>query len=62
MDEDNSDIFVHYDDLVKANITKEYLRTTKMGNIINFSFSCMTYIGKYDRSRKAVDLMLQTPN
>lgn len=62
MDEDNSDIFVHFDDIAKANITKEYLRTTKLGNVINFSFACMTYIGKYDRSRKAVDLMLQPPN
>lgn len=62
MDEDNSDIFVHFDDIAKANITKEYLRTTKLGNVINFSFACMTYIGKYDRSRKAVDLMLQAPN
>ena len=56
MDEDNSDIFVHYDDLSKAGMTKEYMRTTKHGQIIRFEFSSMSYIGKYDKSRKAVEL------
>jgi hypothetical protein len=58
MDEDGSDIFVHYDDLVKANLTKELLRTAKAGNIIKLSFSCMQYIGKYNRSRKAIDVQM----
>jgi len=58
MDEDGSDIFVHYDDLMKANLTKELLRTAKSGNIINVSFSCMQYVGKYNKSRKAVDIQL----
>lgn len=47
---------MHFDDLQKANITKEYLKTAKMGNIIRFTFSYMNYIGKYNKSRKAVDL------
>jgi hypothetical protein len=34
------------------------MRTTKQGNIIRFEFSCMVYVGKYDKSRKAVDLIL----
>jgi hypothetical protein len=58
MDDDGSDIFVHYDDLVKANITKDYLRTIRMGNIIRLSFGCMAYIGKYNKSRKAIDIQL----
>ena len=58
MDEDQSDIFVHYDDLLKANINKEFLRTIKTGNIIRFGFVCMTYIGKYRKSRKAVEIRL----
>ena len=38
------------------------MRTTKQGNLIRFEFSSMTYIGKYDKSRKAVDLLLvKTP-
>ena len=57
MDEDNTDIFVHYDDLHKAGMTKEFMRTTKQGNVIRFSFLCMSYIGKYDKSRKAVELI-----
>ena len=58
MDEDGSDIFVHYDDLQKANISKELLKAARLGCIITLSFSCMKYIGKYDRSRKATDVML----
>jgi len=58
MDDDGSDIFVHYDDLVKANITKDLLRTARMGNLIRLTFSCMAYIGKYNRSRKAIDIQL----
>lgn len=56
MDNDQSDIFVHYDDLVKANINKEFLKSAKHGNLIRFSFNCMSYIGKYNKSRKAVDI------
>ena len=56
MDNDQSDIFVHYDDLLKANITKEFLKSAKHGNMIRFSFSCMSYIGKYNKSRKAVEV------
>ncbi len=56
MDMDFSDIFVHYDDISKANINKEYLKLAKHGTRIRFSFSCMNYVGKYDKSRKAVDL------
>lgn len=59
MDDDGSDIFVHYDDLLKANINKEYLRECKAkGQILKFTFSCMSYIGKYNKSRKAVDIEL----
>lgn len=56
MDNDQSDIFVHFDDLLKANITKEFLKSAKHGNLIRFSFSCMSYIGKYNKSRKAVEI------
>jgi len=58
MDEDGSDIFVHYDDLQKANISKEVLKTARMGCTIKLAFSCMKYIGKYDKSRKATDIQL----
>jgi len=58
MDEDNSDIFVHFDDIQKANITKDILRGAKNGQVVRLEFSCMNYIGKYKESRKAVNLQL----
>ncbi|CAD8191182.1 unnamed protein product [Paramecium pentaurelia] len=65
MDEDKSDIFVHLDDLQKAGVTKEVLKTAKLGSQIRFQFNCMVYVGKYKKSRKAVELKLlnnQQPN
>ena len=43
MDSDESDIFVHYDDLQKAGITKEVIKTVKneMYMQIRFSFKVM---------------------
>ncbi|CAD8195619.1 unnamed protein product [Paramecium pentaurelia] len=56
MDLDGSDLFVHCDDLTKAGMSKDFLRTAKHGNIIRFSFLILEYFGKYNKSRKAVDL------
>lgn len=61
MDEDGSDIFVHYDDLLKSGVTKEFLRAAKQGIVIRFSFNCMNYIGKYNKSKKAINLILLNP-
>eukprot|EP01017_Pseudomicrothorax_dubius_P029060 TRINITY_DN3501_c0_g1_i7.p1 TRINITY_DN3501_c0_g1~~TRINITY_DN3501_c0_g1_i7.p1 ORF type:complete len:198 (+),score=56.46 TRINITY_DN3501_c0_g1_i7:467-1060(+) len=58
MDQDGSDIFVHFDDLSKASVTKEMLRKTKDGLELKFTFSCMSYVGKYNKSRKAVEIQL----
>lgn len=58
LEEDGSDIFVHYDDLCKANILRELLKMVKIGSELRFSFCCLTYIGRHNRSRKAVDLLL----
>jgi hypothetical protein len=58
MDEDGSDIFVHYDDLQKAGINKDFLKAARMGQVIKLAFNCMKYIGKYDKSRKATDIQL----
>ncbi len=62
MDEDGSDIFVHYDDLSKAGISKELLKTARLGNMIKLAFSCMKYVGKYDKSRKATDIQVLQAN
>ena len=58
MDLDGSDIFVHYDDLSQTKVSKNVLKQVKKGFVIRFSFSRMTYIGKYKKSKKAVDLQL----
>ena len=57
-DDDFSDIFAHYEDLIKGGMTKEMLRSTKNGVTLRLAFSCMNYIGKYNKSRKAVDIQL----
>ncbi|EGR31360.1 hypothetical protein IMG5_112050 [Ichthyophthirius multifiliis] len=57
-DSTKSDIFLHNDDLQKANISKNALLGQKQGQIIRFQFCCMEYIGKYKQSRKAVDIKL----
>jgi len=59
MDDDGSDIFVHFDDLCRASVTKEMLRTVRTGNVLRFNFGLMDYIGKYNRSRKAIDIQLE---
>ena len=60
MDADESDIFVHYDDLQKAGITRDVIKTVKneMYLQIRFSFKVMEYFGKYKKSRKAVELII----
>ena len=59
MDADESDIFVHCDDLQKAGINKERVRSYKQSEgAIRFSFKVMSYFGKYRESRKAVDLII----
>jgi hypothetical protein len=60
MDSDESDIFVHYDDLQKAGISKDVIKSFKneMYMQIRFSFKVMEYFGKYKKSRKAVELII----
>ncbi|KAL4449176.1 hypothetical protein ABPG74_015558 [Tetrahymena malaccensis] len=57
-DDSRTDIFVHFDDLQKAGIHKGILMDHKHSKAIRFQFSMMDYIGKYQNSRKAVDLQL----
>lgn len=58
MDDDNSDIFCHQDDFFKAGIDLKILHSAKNGLQVRLSFSCLSYIGRHNRSRKAVDLKL----
>ena len=56
--ENNSEVFVHYDDFEKKEhtVTKDFLASYKFGNIIKVEFSLMKYIGRYNVSRKAVEV------
>lgn len=57
LDKDGSDLFVHYDNFLKAGITKEHIQLARAMNM-HFSFHKVTYYGKYKLSSKAVDISL----
>lgn len=55
MDADDTDIFVHCDDLQKAGISKDRVKSYKQSDeTLRFEFRVMSYVGKYRDSRKAV--------
>lgn len=58
LDKDDSDIFVHQDDLEKAGITLDVLKEYKTQNkTLRVSFKSMFYVGKKGTSKKAVDII-----
>ena len=57
-EDEKQEIFVHLDDLERANLSRDLLRTAKKGAIIRLSFSVYHYIGRHKNSVKAVDLKL----
>lgn len=57
-EQDGTEIFLHGDDLLKANIDLKVLKKKLNSGLIRFSFSILEYMGKYKRSRKIVDLKL----
>jgi cold shock CspA family protein len=57
-DLDGSDIFFHFDDLAGTNLTREFLRDAKLTYVVRFAFSILAYYGKYNFSKKAVDIEL----
>ena len=58
VDRDSSDLFVHYDDLKDAKLSRYILRQAKTNFFLQFSFDIAFYNGKYKESRKAVNLKL----
>ena len=59
MDISLSEIFYHFEDVIKTSgVTKEFLTTCRSGNIIKVSFECVEYFGKYQLSRKAVNVKI----
>lgn len=62
LDCDGSDLFVHYDELLRAGLTKDTIRQAKVTGV-RFMFHKMSYYGKYQLSQKAVDVrIIQEPS
>ena len=57
-DIDNSDLFFHFDDMKKTNLSKQFLKDAKNKYLVRVTFKVMAYYGKYNLSKKAVDLEL----
>uniref|UniRef100_A0A7S3NTR8 CSD domain-containing protein n=1 Tax=Euplotes crassus TaxID=5936 RepID=A0A7S3NTR8_EUPCR len=57
-DKDGSDIFFHYDDVKHTQLSKEFLRHATENYDVRFSFQILDYIGKYESSKKAVNINL----
>lgn len=55
LDCNGSDLFVHYDDFLKAGYTKDHIQMAKAMNS-RFAFRRVNYYGKYNLSSKAVDI------
>ncbi|KAL4446175.1 hypothetical protein ABPG74_021714 [Tetrahymena malaccensis] len=59
LDSDGSDIFVYFDDLEQAGVTKKMLKeSVEKKTKLYFKFNCMSYVGKYQNSKKAIDIEL----
>jgi len=58
VDGDESDLFVHYDDLKTSKLSRDILRQAKTNYFLQFSFDIVKYVGKHKESRKAVNLKL----
>lgn len=55
----NSDLFVHFDDLSRAGLSKEKLLSLKNNFELRFEFTYYEYEGKQHRkSKKAIDLVI----
>lgn len=58
IDSDGSEIFLHCDDLLKANIDIRPLLRNYSFEQIKFNFRVLDYMGKYNKSRKVIDIKL----
>lgn len=58
IDLDGSEIFLHCDDLLKANIDIRPLLRKYSYEQIKFNFRVLDYMGKYNKSRKVIDINL----
>eukprot|EP00828_Plagiopyla_frontata_P048229 TRINITY_DN9176_c0_g1_i2.p1 TRINITY_DN9176_c0_g1~~TRINITY_DN9176_c0_g1_i2.p1 ORF type:complete len:239 (-),score=21.85 TRINITY_DN9176_c0_g1_i2:109-825(-) len=52
----NQELFFHLQDITHPLLTKEFLQQFKEGIVIKLLFNICTYIGKYNISKKAINL------
>ena len=55
VENDGSDLFVHYDNFLKAGMNKDHIQMAKRLKL-RFAFRKVTYYGKYNLSSKAIDI------
>lgn len=58
LEKDGSDIFFHYDDVKHTQLSKEFMRHATENYDVKFSFQILDYTGKYESSKKAVNINL----
>lgn len=59
VDNEDFDLFVHYDDLKSSKLSRDILRQAKTNYFLQFGFDVVKYSGKNDKvSRKAVNCKL----
>ena len=59
MDEKSGeDIFFHFEDVRDSKLSKDFLKDSKNKYLVKFSYTIQQYQGKYDDSKKAVNVEL----
>jgi hypothetical protein len=57
-DNDDKDVFFHFDDLKNTNLTKQQLINARGNYVIRFAYNKLAYFGKYGLSMKAINVEL----
>lgn len=52
------DIFFHFEDVRDSKLSKDFLKDSKNKYLVKFSYTIQQYKGKYDDSKKAVNVEL----
>lgn len=57
-DHSKRDIFFHNDDMKECKLSKDFLRDAKNKYVVKFCYDLQSYTGKYNDSKKAVNIEL----
>jgi hypothetical protein len=52
------DLFFHFDDMKKTGLSRNFLKNARDRFIVRFRFKVINYTGKYNHSKKAVNIEL----